>query len=834
MCYFHLINMKLFPDNFYLRNHQYDKIVIIMNQNTAVKTKTRVHFSVLFLTFTLLFFCSSLFGQGSVTGKVLSDNGEQVEFLNVFLLSASDSSLIKMELTEPNGSYQFSKIDSGAYRIQVTGIGYEDAFTPSFILDKQETKKMNDIVIATNVTVLDAVEVVARRPLLEQRAGKLVVNVDQGITGQGGSVTDLLKKVPGLVVVNDRVSMAGRQGVTILIDGRPTRYMDIQSLLNEMPADNIARIEVISQPGAAFDAEGTGGVINIILKKNALLGTNGSITIGGGYGELAKYNAGVSLNHRTGPWNLSMSTGYNRRSWFERLYIERRLADRTYIQDSYDPGIPNSFYLRLSADYDINDNHRVGISTNGYRSTNNREGNNTTSVFDLTNTEIQSFDTKKIEDRFWRSYTTDAYYRWQIDTSGQELSVEGDFASYRRRVTSLLTTQGEDFLDRENYQPADTRIMAFKSDYKLPINKVLKLETGVKFSATDLDNEQDAKVLLNDSWTNDILLSNSFAYEEDIYAAYASMHFNKGPWEANVGLRYENSQATGYSATLDSTINLDISKVFPSVSINTPFVGPLGAAVSYSYRIERPSYFSLNPFQYFLDPLTFDKGNPFLVPELTHTGQFSLTYEKQPFFNLSYDYTRNVLTEVIEQDDESGVAFKTDVNLEKYIRYGGSLFFPLDFIAKPISGYGGVMVFYHDYQARYLELDYLQNQWTTNAFLQVNIALPRDWKVEVTGWLQGKGLDGIIRYETFYGLDAGVQKKFLDDRLRLQLSADGIVQKFFNGKVEYANLSYDIISEWEAPRFMARLTWSFGNQFLKKDETRKSASSDERRRAQAD
>jgi ferric enterobactin receptor len=186
MCYFHLINMKLFPDNFYLRNHQYDKIVIIMNQNTAVKTKTRVHFSVLFLTFTLLFFCSSLFGQGSVTGKVLSDNGEQVEFLNVFLLSASDSSLIKMELTEPNGSYQFSKIDSGAYRIQVTGIGYEDAFTPSFILDKQETKKMNDIVIATNVTVLDAVEVVARRPLLEQRAGKLVVNVDQGITGQGG------------------------------------------------------------------------------------------------------------------------------------------------------------------------------------------------------------------------------------------------------------------------------------------------------------------------------------------------------------------------------------------------------------------------------------------------------------------------------------------------------------------------------------------------------------------------------------------------------------------------------------------------------------------------
>lgn len=805
-----------------------------MNLNSIRVNNTHPLITFSIFLFTLFFLNSQVTGQATVNGRILSDKGEKVELVNVFLLNAADSTLIKMELSESNGSYNFNQVDSGEYRIQITGIGYEDTFTSPFVLAEKQDKKMDDIIVKQSVTVLDAVEVIAKKPLLEQRAGKLIVNVDQNITGQGGSVTDLLKKVPGLVVVNDRVSMAGRQGVTILIDGRPTRYMDIQSLLNEMPADNIARIEVISQPGAAFDAEGTGGVINIVLKKNALLGTNGSITIGGGYGELAKYNAGVSLNHRTGPWNLSMSTGYNRRSWFERLYIERRLADRTYIQDSYDPGIPNSVYLRLSADYDINDEHRIGISSNGYRSTNNREGHNTTSLFDLNSTEIQNFDTQKTEDRFWRSYTTDAYYRWQIDTSGQELSVEGNYADYRRRVTSLLTTVGEDFLDRENYQPADTRIMAFKSDYKLPLGDLLKLETGVKYSKTDLNNEQDAKVYWNDTWINDVLLSNNFAYEEDIYAAYASMHFNKGPWEANVGLRYENSQATGYSETLDSTINLDIAKVFPSISINTPFIGPLGAAVSYSYRIERPSYFALNPFQYFLDPLTYQRGNPFLVPELTHSGQFSLTYEKQPFFNLSYDYTTDVLTEVIEQDDETGEAFKTDINLEKYIRYGGSLFFPLDFIAKPISGYGGVMVFYHDYQAQYLELDYLQNQWTTNAFLQVNVKLPKDWKVEVTGWLQGKGLDGIIRYETFYGVDAGIQKKFMDDKLRLQLSADGIVQKFFNGKVDYANLDYDIISEWEAPRFMARVTWNFGNQFLKKNESRKAASADERRRAQGD
>lgn len=797
----------------------------------AITIKKRYLLKSFFCVFSFVFlFNVSSFAQATIKGKIVSDSGEKVEYINVLLLNTLDSNIVKMELSEPNGSYRFVKIDSGEYRIQVTGIGYEDAFTPSFAVTDEDAKELDDIVVQSIATVLDQVEVVAKRPLLEQRAGKLIVNVEQNITGQSGSVTDLLKKVPGLVVVNDRVSMAGKQGVTILIDGRPTKYMDIQSLLNEMPAENIARIEVISQPGASFDAEGTGGVINIVLKKNSLLGTNGSVFVGGGYGELPKYRTGVRVNHRTGPWNLSASTGFNHYTWIEKLYIERHLSDRSYVQDGYDPGKPNSIYMNLSADYDINDKHRVGISTNGYRSVNYNEGYTNTKVLDLDGNQIQAFVTDGVQDRFWRSLSTDAYYRWEIDTSGQEFSVEGNYAHYKRRVTTTLITNTSEFFDRENIQPADTEIMAFKADYKLPLGENFKLEAGAKWSITDLANEQDAQYFYQGAWVNDDLLSNTFAYDEDIYAAYTSFYFNKVPWEANVGLRYENSQALGYSQTLDSTITLDIAKVFPSVSLNTPFIGPLGAALSYSYRIERPSYFSLNPFQYFLDPLTSSKGNPFLVPELTHSGQFSLTFKKQPFFNLSYDHTNDVLTEVIEQDDDTGEAFKTDVNLDKYIRYGGSLFFPLDFIAKPISGYGGIMVFYHDYQAKYLELDYLQNQWTTNAFLQVNVVLPKDWKVEVTGWLQGKGLDGIIRYETFYGLNAGIQKKFLDDKLQVQLSADGIVQKFFEGKVDYANLNYDVVSRWEAPTFNARVTWKFGNQFLKNNEKRKSASEEERNR----
>ncbi|MCB0636852.1 MAG: TonB-dependent receptor [Lewinella sp.] len=774
-------------------------------------------------------------GQSKVSGQIITESGDPAEFVNVLLLTPSDSTVYQMQLTEADGSYVFRGVEAGDYLLQVMGLSYSDFISESFTVDGETDLVYPAVRLAVMAEMLDAVEVVAKKPFLEQKAGRLVVNVDQSITGQGGTVTDLLKKVPGLVVVNNRIQMAGRSGVTILIDGRPTRYMDIESLLREMPADNIARIEVISQPGAAYDAEGTGGVINIILKKNALLGTNGNISLRAGYGELWKYGVNAAINHRSGPWNLSASGGVNRYSWFERLDLERILDDRTYLQSSYSPGLPVSSNLRLGADYDINDQHRVGISAQASRSDNESMANNQTELFSNENVLLSSFTTTNERERNWHSYTADAFYRWQIDTSGQELSVDFNMADYNRRAISTQMTVGADFDDRRNEEPADTRIYGGQIDYKLPLNDQWRLEAGTKFTGTRLANDLLASLRpQGGEWTNDALRTNSFEYDEDIFAGYGQVFFTKDNWEFNLGLRYEDSQAQGYSATLDSTTNLHIAKLFPSVSLTMPVAGPLGASVSYSYRIERPGYYDLNPFVYYLDPLTFYKGNPFLRPELTHSGQFSLTYEKQPFFNLSYDETRNVLTEVIEQDDASGEAFQTNVNLDKYVRYGGSLFFPLDFIAKPISGYGGIMCFYHDYKAKYLNADFLQDQFTVNGFLQVNVALPGDWKLEATGWLQGAGIDGIIRYETFYGLDAGVQKTLLNDQLRLQFSVDGIVQKFFHGRVDYQNLDYNLVSAWEAPIARLRATWNFGNQYLKGRENRRSTSDRERQRAQGE
>ncbi|MFT5999120.1 MAG: ferric enterobactin receptor [Neolewinella sp.] len=800
-------------------------------------------YTLLFCPF-ILFFGTSVRAQenkapenGSLTGRVL-DNDAPAEFTNILLVAATDSLVVKLELADETGRFTFKGLPAADYFIRTTGIGYGEKNHPVFTLATGQDLVLPSYQLSGSATNLETIEVVARKPFLEQKAGMLVVNVDQSITGQGGTVIDMLRKVPGIVIAGNRIQMAGKSGLTILIDGRPTKYMDIQSLLKDMPADNIKTIEVISQPGAQYDAEGSGGVINLVLKKNSLLGTNGSVYVGGGYGERAKYRAGGQLSHRAGKLNLTGGASWNQRSWVEGLDLTRRFDDKTYVQSNRDFGVPNSYSLRGGVDYDLTDKQRIGINARYNWGQTPRSANNTTEILSPeTNELLESFATTIEQTRPWTSLNLDAFYRIKLDTSGQEINFDASYNRFNRDGRIALNTVGDGgFPNRVNLQPSSADIVSGQVDYKKPLSKTLVFKAGAKASMAELDNELLARFNQNGEMVIDDNLSNKFLYDETIKAVYSSLGWEKGDLSANFGLRFEETKMEGYNVTLDSINDRNFSQLFPSVSFSAPAFGPIGVSVAYSYRIERPSYYDLNPFVSYLDPLTFEKGNPFLRPELIHSGQFSLTYEKQPFFNLSYDYTSDVIADVTRQVNEdsdqfqAGTAFQETINLDKYIRYGGSLFLPLDFIAKPISGYIGGMLYYNDYTSDFDGGELDQDQWSFTGFFQINAKLPMDWKGEISGWYQGNGIDGIIRTNPLYGVSAGVEKSFFDDRLDFVLSGDGIIQKFFTGTIRYQEQSIDIRSTWEAPVVSVKLTYKFGNRFLKKSEGRRSSASEERGR----
>jgi len=402
-------------------------------------------------------------------------------------------------------------------------------------------------------------------------------------------------------------------------------------------------------------------------------------------------------------------------------------------------------------------------------------------------------------------------------------------------ITSIETEgRANDFLDTRYRQPGLTKFWVGKIDYTLPLNKIFELRTGVKYTDASIDNNFQSEYFKEGIWNLNTNESNHYLFDETIRAAYSKMSINMDEWQFTAGLRYEDSKSIGYSITLDSTINRDIEKFFPSASVTKKIGGPISAALAYSYRINRPNYTTLNPFVLALDPLTSERGNTNLLPELTHSAKFTLTYEGQPFFNLEYRDTEDAIVYVTEQNDDTGQASATNVNLDHFKQYSGTLILPLEMFISGISGYTGVITNYNKYDSDYLNETFDRSKLSITSFLQVNFKLPYGLSAEASGWYVSGGQDGIIDFGHMYGSEFGVQKKFLDDNLSVNLSWSDPIFRYWNGNLNYANMQATMQSQWEANVIEMRVSYKFGNQHLKKKEKRQGGASSIIRRASED
>ena len=794
--------------------------------------------SILTLLSIFLFACP-IFSQ-DLNGTVKDDVGEAIFFATAALYQASDSTMAMVESTDDKGKFTFKKVKDGDYYLVVTMLGYDDAEVASIQIPQALDKPLN-ISLKSAATTLSTIEVTAKTPLLEQQADKLIVNVADNITNTSGSLLDVMKKVPGMVVINDRLSLAGAGSPTIYLNGKSTQYMDVQSLLRDMPGDNIKKVEIIHQPGAEYEAAGSGPIINIVMKKNALFGTNGSVSVGAGKGQVWDYTTGVNLSHYEGNFNLMGGFGYSQNAWVDELDITRRLSNiseevnGTYTQTNLDIARPLTYRGNIRMDWDMTDQHRLGVEAKYYNSDNQRTAINRTNV-DLINEAFSDYQlvTENEHKRSWTYFSINPYYIFEIDTAGQKLELDFNYASYNRDgFNKLASTNNIDLsVERQNYfQPGDNDIMASALDYTKPFGKKLTLKMGLKYSNAALDNNLISEYMDGEGiWRNNVDQSNHFIFTEDIYAAYSKVDWNAGEWSGTAGLRFEKSISKGESVTLDSTLSRDITQLFPSFSISRNINKQLKTTFAYSYRIDRPRYSSLNPFVYYLDPFTYEQGNPTLRPELTHSAKLTLSYENQPFFNVEYKRSTNAIVEVTNQETDSEEAFKTDVNFDNRDQFSASLFFPLSFI-KGFDGYGGVILSNTSFDSNFLDAQFAENKWNTTAFLQAEFKLPWDINAELGGWFTSSNQEGIFKSEYLYGTSFGISKKFLDNKAKISLGVEDFANRFWYAHVDYQQ-DMDLVSRWQAPVVNARFSYKFGNQHLKSQAKRKGAASDEIRRAQ--
>ena len=766
------------------------------------------------------------FGQQlTVMGRVLDVKQEAVPFATVVLVVAGDSAAVDAGRADEQGFYSLRAKRAGQYQVLATAVGFRKGRTAAFVVAAGSVR-VPALVLVAAVQELAGVEVVGRKPLLEMQAGKMVVNVAGSLTA-GATALEALQKVPGLVVMSNRISIAGREGVIIQIDGRTTQYTDVVSVLKDFPSSSIERIEVLTQPDASHDAAGNAGIINIILSKNADLGTSGTLTLTGGYGRFGKGGTTLDLNHRTKRLNLFGNYGYTLRKTYEQLNTERQgtAVEGSYRQDSYQPRVANVQTFRAGADYSLTRRQTVGLLLNGYTNRTTVVGQNQTEASSGTSVQTTN-NTRRLTD----SYAANVSYKALLDTLGQELTADADYSRYRSdsygRVRNEVAVERLRRTEQlQNDQLTDISLRSGKVDYRRPVRAGLKVAVGAKASQATIGS----MVALSGG---PVLRNDDFSYSEGIRAGYAQAEGTALGVSWQGGLRGEWTNTRAVSRADGRTVERSYGQLFPSLSVDRVVYKAVGLNLAYSRRIDRPSYQDLNPSIVYLDPYTSQRGNPFLKPQFTNDYKLALTYQKQPFLMLGYSRTQDAISLVTATEDSA--VYSTTANLDHLERYSATVNVPLN-LGKRMTGYAGVNVFYNQYLSQYLGSTYRNGRTAATFYAQSNTRLPHGFTFEVSGYYQTAGVNGLINFQGFGALNLGLQKTLLNERATFRLSLnDALFSAKQRGTVRYQDLDVSFLSYGESRQLRATFSYKLGNAQMKAARKRATGIDEERGRVKTD
>ncbi|RFZ82889.1 TonB-dependent receptor [Mucilaginibacter terrenus] len=769
----------------------------------------------------------------SLSGALVNEQGKPLDYATVTLLRAKDSSVVKGTLTSESGTYLFDKLQAGKYIVAATNIGYKKTYSPTVDVNGELAKTMVPAIkMLQSSQSLQTVNVVAAKPLIERKMDRTVMNVENSVLAAGNSALEVLERAPGVSIdKDDNISLKGKQGVTVMINDKLT-YMSasqLTTMLKSMDASTIQSIEIITNPSAKYDASGNSGIINIKLKKNKQTGTNGNLSLGVVKGRNWRNNTSLSLNHKQGNLNLfaTLSRGDQKRE--NILNIDRRVdsaQSSTYFKQrtSLLSEVHYNNY-RFGADYATSSKNTVGFVINGDYTNEYNNPNKTTTQLGRTPDANDSYQTTLANiKQTYRNFAANVNDKLQLDTNGQELSVDLDYSIFHngsdaRYETNFLLPNGSTQRPPQfilNQTPATITIWTQKADYALPLNKTMKLEAGVKFSSVKTDNDLQAQINSGDVFINDTSRTNHFIYEEKIAAGYLNLNKSFRKTSIQAGLRAERTSSMGDLVTKNQVVDRKYLNFFPSVFINHTLSDKHELGISYSRRIDRPGYDQLNPFRFYLDQYTYEQGNPFLKPQYTNSFELSYTYNKTINVTLGYAKTTDVSTEIILTDTISKATYQTRLNLNTQNSYNININSPYT-ISKWWTGNVNFNGFYQQYKSADLLGANLNNGKatfilrTTQTFM-----VAKGWKAEASGYYQSPLSFGIFDIKQQYAVDAGVSHSFYQKKMNVKFAVSDIFNTRRNAvSSHYQSVNLDVHQKNETRLARLTFTYNFGNSKIK-------------------
>jgi hypothetical protein len=788
----------------------------------------------------------------------MNDQKQPIENATVELRRAKDSVLVKTAISDKNGWAELDNIKLGGYVIKVSSLGYATTYSAAVNLSGDQTDtRLPALVLTAQSTNLNNVTVTSRKPFIQKLTDRIVVNVDNSIVNAGNAAMDVLERSPGITIdQNDAISLRGKSGVIIMIDGKPSPMTgaDLANYLRGLPSNAIDRIEIITNPSAKYDAAGNSGIIDIRMKKDQRLGTNGTANIGYGQGIYPKANAGINLNYRNKNVNVFGNYNYSYRMILNHLVLNRNFYSNGVFNGSDDKDnyakMPMNFQnARFGIDFFPSKKTIIGFVVNSSLTHFERMNSNHSVVNDKTGTPYYRFNTLATNNDHNGNAVGNINFKHTF-RQGEELTADIDYGFFNSASLSRIssnfynisgTPKSSDILEGD--QDGTLTLQTGKADYSRSLKDGSKFEAGFKTSYVTADNDAKFYNVLSSGVSVDSTKTNRFYYDERNHAAYMNYSREMKKFSMQVGLRAEQTNINTHQYQKNQRWDSSYLQFFPSAYFNYKVKEDQTIGVSVSRRIDRPGYSQLNPFLFLIDATTYATGKPELLPQLTWSYELSYTV-KNMSFTLGYSHTKDPQTTAIIPILEAIPNFKiapgADSNITTQIplNLGSSDYFGLT-ATTPIkvnkwwNMVNNVNIFYNHFNGNLANTPISNGAPAANIRTNNSFTFKNGWGAELNANYSSAGRQGYSYSKSQWGISVGGQKAVMKGKGTIRLSVSDI----FWTSLPRSTVTYEgkYIENWHAYRDTRvaniSFTYRFGNNKVQAARRKSMASEEEIRRA---
>ena len=791
-----------------------------------------------------------------ITGKVSDSlNNLPLEYATITLFKQGDKKAVNGTVTNKDGNFSITNIATGKYKAVIEFIGYTPVTVNNInILQKDFVADIKTIRLSKRNATLQDVTVTATSKLIDNKIDKLVFNAEKDITSQTGVATDVLKKVPQVSVdVDGNVELAGSSSIRFLINGKPSTVFgnNIADVLQSIPANQIKSIEVITNPGAKYDAQGLGGIINIILKKNTSQGVNGNLSLTAG---TRMNNGSFNFNARKNNFGVNAYISGNVRpvtktiTSSERTSIDSASKSSLLLQqDGVNNFKRNGFETGLGFDWTVkNKNNFSGsFSFDHFANNGNSDVIQKQLATEQSNPEniLSSINTiNNINNRFSEhSVDADLNYKRTFKKEDQELDIDVNSSfgknSIRADNTQTLLPADSIFYGTNSNNAGNEKETEIAIDYTEPFKKDVVLGVGGKINFYDITSNSSVSLLeaLSKLYLYDSSLSNGFNYHQKVYAIYSELSFPVGKlFNAKIGGRYERTEINSFYSNIAQQANIPGYNTFvPSVFFIKNLSDKQTLKLSYSKRIERPDFGDLNPYINTSDPKNISAGNPELKPEIGNRYELSYNYDfgKTGSFmtTLFYRQNKNDIQPFIFYYPEltlgdstyTNVSVTTRENIGQENNFGINLYGDFHF-TQALNIRTNFFSFYR-HTINKIDKGYNSNSFNYRFNINATYKFSKTLIAEFFGNFNSARHEAQGRYPSFTSYNIAIRKQFWNEKGSLALSAVNPFSKYVTQTTNLFGPGFDVVSVRKIPfrSIGINFTWKFGTLKFKNDETDK-------------